>query len=153
MKRTKPPKRATAILAGDMHLREDVPICRLDDYWSAQIEKLGAIRELQIRHQCPIIHSGDLFNHWKPSPHLLTTAIEYLPEWLETVYGNHDLPQHNLDLTYKCGIRTLEAADKIEVLLEAHWGENPENGRGAGRWVLRSPPILAPGGGWLTVVR
>jgi len=129
MKRTKQfTHKPTAILSGDWHLREDQPVCRTDDYWTAQWDKVAFIAEMQRKYDCPVLHSGDLFNHWKPSPYLLTTAIEHFPYPLHIVYGNHDLPQHNLDLTYKCGIRTLEAAEKVSVLHETHWDKVPESG-------------------------
>jgi len=117
-------KHADVILTGDWHLREDVPICRIDDFESAQWEKVKWISELQKKFGCPILHSGDLFNHWKPSPALLAKAIEFLPDDFFTNYGNHDLPQHNLDLAYKCGIYVLEKAKKITVIEDGHWNQN-----------------------------
>jgi DNA repair exonuclease SbcCD nuclease subunit len=44
------------------------------------------------------------------------------------VYGNHDLPQHSLEQSNKCGMFTLETAEKIEMLDECHWNMEPENG-------------------------
>jgi len=118
-----------AILCGDIHLRQDIPVCRTDDFESAQWDKLYYIKGLQKVYQCPVIHSGDLFNHWKPSPYLLSKAMEYLPGRFYTIYGNHDLPQHNLDEADKCGIYALERAGKLTVLPGVHWGQNPDNAR------------------------
>ena len=114
-----------AILGSDWHLREDRPVCRTDDYWVAQQRKIRRVLALQDEHDCPIIHAGDLFEHWKPSPFLLSF---FMQEFLEagpfyTIYGNHDLPQHNLDLAYKSGIATLEQAGFVEVLDGVHWGQ------------------------------
>lgn len=126
MKRgSKPIKKVDAILTADWHLRDTQPPCRVDDFEKTQWAKVNEIAELQRRYNCPVIHSGDLFHHWKPSPYLLSRAIELLPKQFHTVYGNHDLPQHNLELQYKSGIYTLERAGALEVLDGAHWEENP----------------------------
>lgn len=126
MKRTKQNKRPSAILCGDFHLREDQPVCRTDDHETAQWIKVDFIKALQKKYNCPVLHSGDLFNHWKPSPHLLSKTIEHLPEQFWTIYGNHDQPQHNMELVYKSGIRTLFKAGKLKIFPGVHWGTFPE---------------------------
>lgn len=116
------------ILTADWHLRDDQPICRTDNLMQTQSKKIGHITKLQLKHGlCPVIHAGDVLNHWKASPNLLTFAIETLPEEFYTVYGNHDLPQHSVELSYKSGVVTLEAAQKITNLFECHWEQKPEN--------------------------
>lgn len=119
-------KKPDAILCGDFHLRESTPICRTDDFWEAQWRKVARINQLQGEYDCPVIHSGDLFDHWKPSPYLLSMAIQYLPEQFWTVYGNHDLPQHSLELDYKCGTEVLARAGKVIVAEGNHWGQSLE---------------------------
>ena len=126
MKRMKTIKKADAILTGDWHLREDTPICRTDEFVPAMIRKLNWVTELQKFHDCPILHSGDLFAFWKPSPCLLSIALEHLPNEFNTIYGNHDLPQHNIEMAYKSGIHTLVQARKIKVLPGTHWNQEPE---------------------------
>ncbi len=122
MKRTKINK-ADAILTADWHLREDSPICRTDsNFLDTQIQKMQFIQKLQITHNCPVIHAGDLFHHWKPSPFLLTQAFRWLPEEFYTIYGNHDLPQHNKALAEKTGLNTLISAGRINQLKGADWG-------------------------------
>lgn len=129
MKRTKNNiKKVTAILTADWHLREDTPICRTDDFQKAQWNKIDFIRHLQYKYKCPVIHAGDLFNHWKPSPYLLTQAIVHLPERFWTIYGNHDLPQHNINLQNKSGVYNLTIGEEIELLDECHWLETPDKG-------------------------
>jgi len=121
MKRTKQTGNPDAILTADWHLRETIPICRTDDFWKAQWKKVEEVCELQIKYNCPVIHAGDLFDHWKPSPYLLSQAFLKLPELFWTIYGNHDLPQHNLDLSIKSGVHTLVSGFKINLLSSAHW--------------------------------
>jgi len=118
-------KQASAILTGDWHLREDTPTCRTDDFQAVQWKKVQFISYLQKNHDCPVLHSGDLFNHWKPSPWLLSMAMQYLPNRFFTIFGNHDLPQHSLELANKCGIYALEKANKLDIYDGCHWGQIP----------------------------
>lgn len=117
-----------AILCSDIHLQERQPPARKDDFWQTQWRKISFIKELQKKYKCPVWHAGDLFDHWKPSPLLLSTAITFLPKKFHTIYGQHDLPQHNFDLRGKSGMRTLEVAGMLEVLEECHWGFTPQEG-------------------------
>lgn len=126
MKRTKKPARADAILTADWHLREDTPVCRADNFPEAQWRKVDFVRQLQEQHQCPVLHAGDLFHHWKPSPRLLSQCLEHLPNQFHTVYGNHDLPQHNLDLAEKSGVHTLAVAGRLTILPHGHWANLPK---------------------------
>jgi DNA repair exonuclease SbcCD nuclease subunit len=129
MKRTKKPKikgKPDAILTGDWHLRDDIPICRNPEtFEEEQWSKVRFVKDLQQEFSCPVWHSGDLFNHWKPSPYLLSKTMEFFPDQFYTIYGNHDLPQHNLELAEKCGINVLEKAGKTIVLRGTHWGLLP----------------------------
>lgn len=118
-------RRADAILTADWHLREDQPTCRTDDFEKAQWKKVDFIADLQAAHDCPVILSGDLFNHWKPSPSLISKTIKHLPNKLSSIFGNHDLPQHNLDLAHKSGMWTLYEAGKLRLLGGTHWGQTP----------------------------
>lgn len=115
-------KNITAILTGDWHLREDAPVCRIDDFWESQWEKVDFISNLQKQYGCPVWHSGDLFNKWNPSLYLVAETIKHLPNKFFTIYGNHDLPQHNLELVHKCGINLLREANKLTVMNGEHWG-------------------------------
>jgi len=114
-KQTKP----TAILCGDIHLREDTPVCRLDEYEKAMWSKIDWLSDLQKKYDCPVLDSGDLFHRWKPSPYLLSKAIQHLPDELVTVPGNHDLPQHNLEMVGKSGLAVLSSATAASVFMHA----------------------------------
>jgi DNA repair exonuclease SbcCD nuclease subunit len=126
MKREKTSKKPSAILTSDWHLRETTPTCRTDDFWKAQWDKVDWVNCLQKTYDCPVLHAGDLFDHWKPSPYLLSTAMEHLPDMFCTIYGQHDLPQHSLELKEKSGIYVLEKAGKLEVMQTCHWGQTPK---------------------------
>ena len=64
--------------------------------------------DLQQKYDCPVYHAGDLFDYWKPSPALLAKTMEHLPKDFYTAYGNHDLPQHNIELAYKKIVNNLD---------------------------------------------
>lgn len=118
-------KKPSAIFCADLHLRETVPIARTDDYVSAQWRKMDFISNLQKRYSCPVYCGGDVFDHWKPSPYLLAETIKHLPKSFITCLGNHDLPQHSLDLMNKCGVNVLREAGML-VVTGTHFGQIPE---------------------------
>jgi predicted phosphodiesterase len=126
MERTKF-KRPDAILCSDFHLREDTPVCWInsEEFQEEQWNSVGFVCGLQRKYNCLVIHAGDLFNHWKPSPWLISMALQYLPDQFWTVYGQHDLPQHSLELTPKSGLYTLVQAKKINLLWQCHYGQLP----------------------------
>jgi DNA repair exonuclease SbcCD nuclease subunit len=126
VKRTKK-NNPSLILTADWHLRADTPLCRTEDEFQvAQWSKVLFVKKLQKKYKVPVLHAGDLFNHWKPSPWLLSKTMEYLPAQFYTIYGNHDLPQHNINEQDKCGIFALETAGKLTLLDGVHWGEKPK---------------------------
>lgn len=113
-KQDNPPDKIDLILCADLHLRETTPICRTDDYMKAQQTKLEYIDELSTRYNARIVFAGDIFDHWKPSPALLSFALKYLPEYNLCVPGQHDLPNHSPELMSKSGFGVLQTAEKIE---------------------------------------
>jgi len=116
MERTKVNKTPTAILTSDWHLRETIPICRTDNYWKAQWKKVDYISMLQKKYNCPVIHAGDLYDKWKITTYLSKVTMQHLPNQFHTIYGQHDLPSHSIQLSEKCGIDLLQEAGKLTVL-------------------------------------
>lgn len=126
MKRIRLNRKPDSILCSDFHLREDTPTCWVGDFLQEQWSSLDFIYDLQDQYNCEVVHAGDLFHHWKPSPWLLSMTIQHLPKKFYTIFGQHDLPQHNLDLAEKCGIQTLHLAQALTILPGCHWGLTPE---------------------------
>ena len=122
-------KKVLAILTSDWHLREDTPVCRTDNFQHAQWKKVRFIKKLQRRYNCPILHAGDLYDHWKTSPWLIGKTLKAIPDEFYSVYGNHDLPQHSMDLVDKCGMYVL-ANTKIKALEFGYWNDVPVDGSG-----------------------
>lgn len=91
-------KQVDAILTADWHLRLDNPLCRTDNYLSAQQAKIGRIMKLQADYECPILFAGDLSEHWNNKPALISFALNnLLGADIVSVPGNHDLPAHNMN--------------------------------------------------------
>lgn len=126
MKRTNKSRNPDVILTSDWHLREDIPACRKDgiEFEYNQWRKMDQIVALQEKYNCPVVHAGDLFHHWKPSPYLIAGAIFNMPKKFFMVYGQHDLPQHNLELAVKCGVQPLIQAGVVTILEKGSWGQD-----------------------------
>lgn len=126
MQRTKRIKTPDGILTADWHLQESNPICRIDDFVNVtQWKKVQFISDLQKRYGCPILNAGDLFDHWKPSPELIALTLQHLPNKFWSIAGQHDLPQHSLELIKKSGIHVLEKANRLTFLNRYSWGVEP----------------------------
>ena len=50
------PDMVLAILTGDWHLRDDQPVCRKDDYRTAQRKMLRWMCQQQKTYRCPALH-------------------------------------------------------------------------------------------------
>jgi len=144
MKRTisKQIKKADAILTADWHLQEKTPVARTDNFWETQWRKIDFISELQKEHDCPVLHSGDLFDYWKPSPMFLSESTLRLPDKFYSVIGNHDMPQHNLELQNKSGIYNLWINRKIDLLHCCHFGQKPEQFDNESSLIISDKKIL-----------
>jgi len=116
-------RKANAIITSDWHLREDQPICRTDNFWEAQWNQVDQVAVLQRKHGCPVLHGGDLYHHWKPSPYLLSTTKKHLPKKFYSVYGQHDLPSNNFDLRDKSGLHDLEISGFVKIIPFGNWGQ------------------------------
>lgn len=116
-------KKVSAILTSDWHLREDTPACFTGDFQKEQWDAVDFVKKLQEKYGCPVIHAGDLFHHWKPSPWLLSYTITFLPKQFFTIYGQHDLPQHNWELREKSGIHVLSLAGALTIFAFGHYGQ------------------------------
>ena len=119
-------RKADAILTADWHLRDDVPLCRTDDYWSAQARKVKFVNDLQVKYQCPVLLAGDLFDKARPSFFLVRWARINLPNRLMLVPGQHDLPNHSMKLLRDSGLGELITGNE-EVCIAPTSG-SPEQG-------------------------
>ena len=109
-------RQADAILCADIHLREDTPEAWDDTYWEAQEETIGAIRILQEEHNCHVLAAGDIFHRPRPPIYLVSWAMRILPMNFIAIPGQHDLPEHSMDLYTRSGLYALEVSQTAEVL-------------------------------------
>ena len=123
MKRTRKTqnKTATAILAADLHIRADIPMCRTDDYLQAQFNKLKFIFKLCKENNCPLLVAGDIGNKSQWPNWLLEKTISIINKYkikIICIPGQHDLPEHRLDYWQKSGCGVLHRAATIKLLSE-----------------------------------
>jgi len=116
--KSKPPD---AILTTDWHIRPDQPIARIDDFWSALSGKILFIIDRARTYKCPILLAGDLGH--RPGPRnwpfwLLYWCMTTLSQAeIIAIAGQHDLPDHQLDLLNESGMGVLSKADVINVAM------------------------------------
>lgn len=98
------------LLTGDWQVRDDVPLCRTDDYFAAMQRKMEWIVDRALCEGVQaVLHSGDVFDRGRPMQAqlleilvmrtlrpLVNAGIEFL-----VVPGNHDLPYHQLNEVYR----------------------------------------------------
>ena len=70
-------KKAIAIITADLHLRDTIPVCRVDNYLEAQNKKLAFIKDSVLKNNCPLIVAGDVFHKAKSSPYVEKIALEF----------------------------------------------------------------------------
>jgi DNA repair exonuclease SbcCD nuclease subunit len=105
-----------AILTADWHLRDDQPLCRTDDFFSAQARKVKFVKDLREAYE-PILDAGDLFHTWKPTHFLTAWAIWNLPDNFYTVPGTERHSGFNLESALnKSGLATLNAAMAVNLI-------------------------------------
>jgi len=109
-------KKVSAILCSDLHIQENTPVCRLDNYMQTMGRKFKWLRELQEKYNVPILCGGDLYDYWKPSPWLLAWSLRNIPNNIITIAGQHDLPAHSLEHIDRSGIQVLADAGKITLI-------------------------------------
>jgi len=127
-------KKADAILTSDVHLDFKQPTCWTDDFREGQEKTWEFIRKLQNEHSdlgetvIPILIGGDVFDRdggsipkWVP-PELITWATLNLPSRIIAIPGQHDLPQHNMDLYKRSALAALGAHPQVQVLLPGNSG-------------------------------
>jgi DNA repair exonuclease SbcCD nuclease subunit len=100
----------SAIFLSDMHLTLKRPKARTDDFVSALITKVLFINEVQRQLNVPILVPGDIFDEPQVPQGLEAWAISNLSKKMIMIPGQHDLPNHLLELFNKSSLAVLEAA-------------------------------------------
>jgi len=114
------------ILTADWHIRADSPVCRTDDFQAAMWKKIRFIFELthefmtrDNEDSIPILFAGDL-GHRPQWPNWLIEKFmgeidnyNAFPIRLMMVAGQHDAPEHNLDLLPRSGVGVLMRSEYV----------------------------------------
>jgi predicted phosphodiesterase len=114
-------KNFDAILCADLHLREDQPICRTDNYWEAQEKKINFLidlfeRNYKINEKCCCFCAGDIFDKARSKKEFESIIIKKIPyKLLFSIPGNHDLPQHNIHKIWDSSIGILASSERITL--------------------------------------
>ena len=119
--------KVSAIIVGDIHYRDDQPRCRLDNFWETQKRKALWLKGLWIDYGRPLVlQPGDVFHRWKSSPQVISAVLEYLPPMV-TVPGNHDLPNHSMELYHKSALAVVgrSKTDKYVMGIDSFFSEPP----------------------------
>lgn len=110
-------KQLIAIATADLHLRDDIPEKRIDDYEVAQWRKLGHLIARSKVLNAPILIAGDIFHKHQPSMLLLRKTINFFKMAGQPIYaiaGQHDIPWHSEQHAYDSGFGVLLAANVIK---------------------------------------
>ena len=107
-------KDVVAITCSDIHLSHTPPVARSveESWYAAQGRMLNQLKEIQKRHNVPILCAGDVFDRYNPPPELINFAIQYLPK-MHCVAGQHDLPYHDIKEVHRSAFQTIVLNENI----------------------------------------
>lgn len=120
-----------AIVAADLHLRDDRPVCRSDPDWmQSQEDALNWLFSQAQSMGVPLILVGDIFDAPRCSPELVNIFIQVANAHSSVkvygIAGNHDLPYHSWDNAYKSSFGSLWFSGAIQKapagIVASHFG-------------------------------
>ncbi|MCJ7747861.1 MAG: metallophosphoesterase [Desulfobacterales bacterium] len=124
----KPLSIPTAILTADWHVRWTVPVCRTDDFMAAMRGKIDFVFDLALEHRIPILLAGDIglkaqWPSWLEEEFIRKVKESPNRPEIYAIPGQHDLPDHNLELWRKSSIGVLHIAGAITFfgVDDDHW--------------------------------
>lgn len=105
------------ILCADLHIRDDQPKCRQDNFTKTLWKKFKYLKSVQNDlNNCPILVAGDIFHHWRARPYLINKCLKRLPKNMLCIAGNHDLPYHNINQLKQSALETLVRAGRVKLI-------------------------------------
>src|SRR6056297_2062704 len=99
----------------DVHWRGTAPICRTDDFVLAQKRKMSFVKGLCNHYGLKLFVAGDFFDKSIPSIKTIINAIDCLPDQVEIIPGQHDLPNHDINSIDRSGLAILESFDGVTI--------------------------------------
>lgn len=110
-----------AVSASDLHLSVKPPPFRsLEEDWIStqvgylkQLRKLTEIKTGLDRRIIPCLIPGDLFDRWNAPHEIVNIAMQFLPEKVIAIPGNHDLVDHRYDQMSRTAYGVLVESGRI----------------------------------------
>lgn len=106
-------------IIGDTHFTNVAPKRRKDNYFAAQMNKLGQAYEIFEKENCQaVLQAGDFFDAPTVANRVKASLIEYLrtKKRILGVWGQHDVTGHSVNTLPNSPIRVLEAAGVLQIL-------------------------------------
>lgn len=105
------------LVTADLHLRNDQPICRVDEDWLGFTQKaLFSILDIANKNNVDQIHIvGDIFHRAKSPNRIVNIFLKFVLASKIPIYimpGQHDLPMHNYDLVEESSYGIVESLAK-----------------------------------------
>lgn len=112
------------IACADLHIRNNRPVHRKDEYFKTVCNKFQQIISLGNEHCAHIIIAGDFFDSVKVGHKVVNTILEIMNTLSDkrrvfVIAGQHDMSYHTHDLSGS-PLQTLIHAGKIELLHRKH---------------------------------
>jgi predicted phosphodiesterase len=123
---------------GDVHIADDVPICRKDDFKATQLRKMDKINEIVGNNT--LLIAGDLFETWNCSFALAHEVNTRMPDNTFFVYGNHDLPYHSYEEKARTPF-TLLSMVELRGYVCSEWVDRADLGMYGASWGCPIPTI------------
>lgn len=111
-------KNPIALCCADLHMREDQPLARTDNYQETQRKKFNYLLKIAENHKVPVLCSGDFFHKAKVSKQFeidIINNIEYANFVFHILPGNHDLPYHSLEHLNNSSLGILNLSHRIHI--------------------------------------
>lgn len=107
------------LCASDIHLRDDRPRCRVDNWFVTQRERLQWLVQQINEHKCALLVAGDIFHSGTNTQALENMILEELNKAEYPIYcitGNHDLSYHSMKQLYKSSYWVLHQSGATQHL-------------------------------------
>lgn len=103
----------------DAHLRSTVPVNRVDDYYTAQVEKFGQLLDFAVEHAADILSGGDLLDIPSSKFDIYNDAqglLNKFPHNFYTCVGQHEIHYHNINSLKKTALWGLHSCEALEIV-------------------------------------
>lgn len=105
-----------ALAFSDLHLSLNAPVCRKEqnNWLEVQHFYLDQVCSKASILDVPVLFAGDLFDRWNSPAELISLAMRCLPHNMYCVPGQHDLPNHRIDLMHRSAYGVLVEGGTIK---------------------------------------